>query len=44
MEQFTIYDNVLQKEDKKYSLRYLIVSNLISFSIGIGFHYFTHSL
>jgi len=28
MEQFTIYDNVLQKEDKKYSLRYLIVSNL----------------
>jgi hypothetical protein len=40
MEQFTIYDNVLpKKEDKKYSFRYLIVTNLISFTIGIGFHY-----
>jgi len=40
MEQFTIYDNMIpKKEDKKYSLRYLIATNLISFSIGIGFHY-----
>ena len=40
MEQSTIYDTMLpKKEDKKYSLRYLIITNLISFSIGIGFHY-----
>jgi hypothetical protein len=41
-EGFTIYDTPPIQEkftDKKYSLRYLVVTNLISFSIGIGFYY-----
>jgi hypothetical protein len=40
MNQFTIYDNVLSKEENKnYSFNYLITTNLISFIIGVGFHY-----
>lgn len=38
-EGFTIYDNSPKIPDKKYSLRYLIITNIFSFFIGLGFHY-----
>lgn len=40
MDQYTIYDGILpKKEVKNYSFKYLIITNIISFSIGVGFHY-----
>jgi hypothetical protein len=37
-QQFTIYDDAIIENDKKFTLKYIIITNIISFVIGIGFH------
>jgi hypothetical protein len=37
---YTIYDdNTIGTSDKKYTLNFVIISNIVSFCIGFGFHY-----
>ena len=37
-QQFTIYGDAFIENDKKFTLKYIIITNIISFVIGIGFH------
>ena len=37
-QQFTIYDDAIIENDKKFTLKYIIITNIISFVIGIGFY------
>jgi len=37
-QQFTIYDDTTIETDKKFTLKFVVATNIISFFIGFGFH------